>query len=112
MAPTCGPSATSPSDGADWAPDGRSILVTSAGQLFSVDVATGRATPHVIVGNPTAKLWNPQWSPDGTRILFRMKVNNVFDFYTMRSDGTDVFQLTNEPEDDYFADWGTYPLDR
>ena len=48
----------------------------------------------------------PQWSPDGTRILFRMKVNNVFDFYTMRPDGTDVFQLTNEPEDDYFADWG------
>ena len=101
-----------PIDGADWAPDGRSILVASAGQLFSVDVATGQATPHVIVGNPTAKLRNPQWSPDGTRILFRMKVNNVFDFYTMRSDGTDVFQLTNEPEDDYFADWGTYPLDQ
>ena len=85
--------------GGDWAPDGRSILITSSGQLFSVDAATGQATPHVIVGNPTAKLWNPQRSPDGTRILFRMKVNNVFDFYTMRSDGTDVFQLTNEPED-------------
>jgi Tol biopolymer transport system component len=96
----------------DWAPDGRSILVTSAGRLFSVDVATGQATPHFIVGNRTADLWNPQWSPDGTRILFRMEVNNVFDLYTMRPDGTDVFQLTNEPEDDYFADWGQYPLDQ
>jgi WD40-like Beta Propeller Repeat len=101
-----------PVGGGDWAPDGRSVLVTSSGRLFSVDVATGQATPHVIVGNRTANLWNPQWSPDGTRILFRMKVANVFDFYTMRPDGTDVFQLTNEPEDDYFADWGTYPLDR
>ena len=101
-----------PIDVGDWAPDGRSILVTSGGRLFSVDISTGQSTPHFIVGNRTANLWNPQWSPDGTRILFRMKVANVFDFYTMRPDGTDVFQLTNEPEDDYFADWGTYPLDR
>ena len=101
-----------PVGGGDWAPDGRSILITSSGRLFSVDVATGEATPLFIVGNRTANLWNPQWSPDGTRILFRMKVANVFDFYTMRPDGTDVFQLTNEPDDDYFADWGTYPLDR
>ena len=96
----------------DWAPDGRSVLIVSAGRLYSVDVATGQPTPHVMASNPTANLSNPRWSPDGTRILFRMQVNNVVDFYTMRSDGTDVFQLTNEPEDDYFADWGTYPLDR
>ena len=100
-----------PVGGGDWAPDGRSVLVTSSGRLFSVDVATGETTPHFIVGNRTANLGNPQWSPDGTRILFRMKVANVFDFYTMRPDGTDVFQLTNEPDDDFFADWGTYPLE-
>jgi hypothetical protein len=28
----------------------------------------------------------------------------------MRPDGTDVIQVTNDPEDDYPADWGTYPL--
>jgi len=26
--------------------------------------------------------------------------------------GTDVVQVTSDPERDYFADWGTYPLDR
>jgi Tol biopolymer transport system component len=106
------PAGNLPVGGGDWAPDGRSILVQSGRRLFSVDIATGQTTPHFIVGNPTIDLWNPQWSPDGTRILFRMDANNQFDFYTMRPDGTDVSQLTNEPEDDYFADWGTYPVDR
>ena len=101
-----------PVGGGDWAPDGRSILVTSNGRLFSVDISTGQATPHSIFGNRNEDLWNPQWSPDGTRILFRMNENNQFDLYTMRPDGTDVIQVTNEPEDNYFADWGTYPLDR
>ena len=99
--------------GADWAPDGRSILVSGAGRLYSVDVATGHLTPHVIRGNPSANLGNPQWSPDGTRILFTMNVGTgLSDFYTMRPDGTDVVQVTTDPERDYFADWGTYPLDR
>jgi TolB protein len=98
--------------GGDWAPDGRSILVTSSGRLYSVDVATGQATPHTIVGNPTVNLGDPQWSPDGTRILFRMKASTQFDLYTMRPDGTDVLQITNDPEDNRFADWGTYPVDR
>jgi dipeptidyl aminopeptidase/acylaminoacyl peptidase len=101
-----------PIGGGDWAPDGRSILVASGGRLFSVAISGGQATPHFIVGNRTANLSNPQWSPDGTRILFRMTVGGHVDFYTMRPDGTDVSQVTNDPEDNYFADWGTYPLDK
>jgi dipeptidyl aminopeptidase/acylaminoacyl peptidase len=97
----------------DWAPDGRSILVTSAGRLYSVDVATGTSTPHFIQGNRTANLGNPQWSPDGTRILFNMRVGTApADFYTMRPDGTDLVRVTSDPDQNYFADWGTYPLDR
>jgi Tol biopolymer transport system component len=98
-----------PIDGADWLPMGDPSSPRVAGHC-SAWMATGWATPHGIVETRPPSL-NPQWSPDGTRILFRMKVNNEFDFYTMRPDGTDVFQLTNEPEDDYFADWGRYPLD-
>ena len=30
--------------------------------------------------------------------------------FQMRADGTDVIRVTNGPEDDYPADWGTYPL--
>ena len=32
------------------------------------------------------------------------------DLFQMRADGTDVIQVTNGPDADYYADWGTYPL--
>ena len=32
-------------DRAEWSPDGRSILVSSQGRLYSVDIVTGSATP-------------------------------------------------------------------
>ena len=58
---------------------------------------------------------NPQWSPDGTRILFFRLVDvgggqTHTDLFQMRADGTDVVRVTNDPDDDYYADWGTYPL--
>jgi Tol biopolymer transport system component len=56
-----------------------------------------------------------QWSPDGTRILFTRQVDigggqTKADLFQMRADGTDVIRVTNGPEDDDPADWGTYPL--
>ena len=102
--------------GGDWAPDGRSILVTSAGRLYGVDVASGKATPVVIAASPGEDdLGDPQWSPDGTRILFNRDADigggqTRTDLFQMRADGTDVVRVTNDLNDDYFADWGTYPL--
>jgi Tol biopolymer transport system component len=54
-------------------------------------------------------------SPDGTRILFTRQVDagggqTQADLVQMRADGTNVIQVTNDPDDDYPADWGTYPL--
>jgi|GEM_PF-3370189 len=51
---------------------------------------------------PTAQCdATPQWSPDGSRILFQSNRHHAgacgtyYDLYTMRPDGTDVTQLTN-----------------
>jgi TolB protein len=105
-----------PVDAGDWAPDGRSILVESTGRLYTVDIASGTPTAIVIAASPDeGGLGNPSWSPDGTRILFTRSVDagggqTVAHLFQMRADGTDVIQVTNDPNDDYPADWGTYPL--
>lgn len=105
-----------PVDWGDWAPDGRSILVESGARLYTVDIASGAATAIVIAASPDeGNLGNPGWSPDGTRILFTRLVDvgggeTKANLFQMRPDGTDVIQVTNGPEDDYPADWGTYPL--
>jgi WD40 repeat protein len=96
-----------------WAPDGQSILVVSQGTLFSVDVATGKATRLRIKDQPATDIYGGQWSPDGTRLLIKLFVsNNNLELYTMAADGTDLVQLTFDPDDDRFFDWGTHPLER
>jgi Tol biopolymer transport system component len=43
----------------------------------------------------------PGWSPDGSRILFTRKVDDVnFDIYTIRPDGTDLLRLTTNRAND------------
>jgi Tol biopolymer transport system component len=95
-----------------WAPDGRSLLASSNDRLYSVDFATGKATMLRIKASPDAQIWGGVWSPDGTRILFKLHISgdNV-DLFTMLADGTDVVQVTNNPDDDRFMDWGIHPLD-
>jgi Tol biopolymer transport system component len=103
-------------DAGDWALDGRSILVESAGRLYTVDIASGTPKAIVIASSPDeGDLGNPAWSPDGTRILFTRLVDvgggqTKANLFQMRPDGTDVIRVTNGPEDDYPADWGTSPL--
>jgi len=55
------------------------------------------------------------WSPDGSRILIKRYMNGDvpnpnMDLFSMRSDGTDLIQVTNDPDDDRFMDWGVHPL--
>ncbi|MBK9121516.1 MAG: PD40 domain-containing protein [Chloroflexi bacterium] len=58
-------------------------VVNSNGSGFALLVADGN------------KNRNPVWSPDGTRIAFDSRtVENLFQIYVMRHDGTDVTQLT------------------
>ena len=98
-----------------WAPDSTSLLVARAGLLYSIDAATGIATTIRIQGDPGAVLLGGQWSPDGSRILFKRFMGDEndpnTDLFTMLPDGTDVVQVTNSPEEDRFFDWGTHPLE-
>jgi hypothetical protein len=82
----------------------------------AVDVGSGTARAIVIAASPDeGNLGNPQWSAEGTRILFTRLVDvgggqTKANLFQMRPDGTDVIQVIKGLEDDYPADWGTYPL--
>jgi len=62
----------------DWAPDETKIVYTSfTGEMYVGDVASG-AKSHLRSG------WQPQWSPDGSKIAFEA----VFNIWTINPDGT------------------------
>ena len=48
----------------------------------------------------------PAWSPDGSRILFTRKVDDVnFDIFTIRPDGSDLLRVTSHRSGDGHAVW-------
>jgi hypothetical protein len=49
----------------------------------------------------------PQWSPDGTMLVFQLVMDGQSDLYTVRPDGSDLVQITNTPDlDETDPDWG------
>ena len=55
-------------------------------------------------GDPLA-FANPQWSPDGTQILFYAGSNLAHDIYVVNVDGTGERALTNDPADEFWPTW-------
>jgi Tol biopolymer transport system component len=49
---------------------------------------------------------DPIWSPDGTSIAFYSSQNGTGGIYTMNADGSNVFDVTNDPSKSYYEhDW-------
>jgi WD40-like Beta Propeller Repeat len=99
---------------ASWSPDGNEILFASAnGSLFVVHPDGGglRAIP-LDTGGGFSFAFSPGWSPDGTRIVFSLFLDKTGqeDIYTARSEGTDLFNVTDTPGPEFSADWGPHPL--
>src|SRR5438046_4344050 len=62
------------------------------------DVATGKTT--VIKDGPSNNSYYPTWSPDGKRILFTLRQNEVWDLGLINSDGTDFRVLKKGAQDE------------
>ncbi len=90
----------------DWSPDGKYLLI-SAGlpgdkNIFLVNVAAETATQLTNGGNNAAS----SFSPDGQWIAFNsLRNNDQADIFIMRPDGSDVRQVTNDPEPDWQPQW-------
>jgi TolB protein len=90
----------------DWSPDGRHLLMyagaTGDKNIFLVDVDAKTAAQLTNGGNNAAC----SFSPDGQWIAFNsLRNNDQADIFVMRTDGSDVRQVTSNPEPDWQPQW-------
>ncbi|HEU4836395.1 MAG TPA: Calx-beta domain-containing protein, partial [Pyrinomonadaceae bacterium] len=85
----------------DWSPDGTKFVYATDREIFVMNAdATGQTQLTSIqqtFDGPTTD-FDPSWSPDGKRILFRRSTNNgigVSGVYVMNADGTNPRKLFN-----------------
>ena len=86
-------------------PDGTRIALTTvdkSGTTFVrhiavVDLATNKT--NVFKNVPSDNVYYPSWSPDGTRILFTLRVNELWDLGLINPDGTEFRTLKKGEQD-------------
>jgi Tol biopolymer transport system component len=104
-----------------WAPDGTHIAFasnrTGNGDIYVMDAdgrnavqVTGlglRPEPPDIIGADDTRQFEgyPTWSPDGTRIAFVGEVGDNAEIFVMDADGSNIVQVTDDPEGDWDPAW-------
>jgi Tol biopolymer transport system component len=89
-----------------WSPDGMQIAFTRISgaaheqdDLWLMDADGGNQHSIGVEG------FAARWSPDGSRFVYAANPTGNYDLYTCRTDGTNVQQITQTPEDEIFAAW-------
>jgi TolB protein len=82
------------------------------GIAFNADMGSGPRVVYLGEDGRTVQLSNgpgrdflEDWSPDGSHIVYHNEQNSNADLYTVRTDGSDLRQLTSHPYDDLQARW-------
>jgi Tol biopolymer transport system component len=93
---------------AQWSPDGREIISeTTQGRIFVSHPDGTSLTPiRLQTGTTRYFAFEPDWSPDGTQIVFCMYINGQEDIYTANADASNLAQVTNTPDVENGPDWG------
>jgi TolB protein len=91
----------------DWSPDGKSLLIYAGPPggknifLVNVDAETAAQLTNGGGSNGSAT-----FSPDGQWIAFNsLRNNDQADIFIMRPDGSDLRQVTSDPEPDWQPQW-------
>ena len=97
-----------------WSPDGSELLLVSNRGIAFGSGAIWRAKPapdcmrnaRMILREETLYRTQPQWSPDGKRILYSSHRGSQYDnLYLLPADGGEPYQLTHGDWDHFDARW-------
>ena len=97
----------------DFSPDGRYLIFTSVStsvdetMILRLDVVTGEVLnlSSMTAGALTVRDSGARFSPDGTQIAFVSAVGATRQLFLMRTDGTDLRQLTSDNNDSFAPSW-------
>ncbi len=79
-------------------PDGRTVVFSYHGNLWSVPAAGGQAVALTV---SAAHNTRPVWSPDGTRLAFASDRHGNFDVFVMPATGGEATRLTFHSADEF-----------
>ncbi|TVQ60750.1 MAG: hypothetical protein EA379_07570 [Phycisphaerales bacterium] len=83
-------------------PDGSTIVFVHGGDLYTVPVEGGRATPLTLHPSYNTR---PVWSRDGSMIAFASDRHGDFDVFVMPAAGGEATRLTHHSADDFPSDF-------
>jgi TolB protein len=96
-------------------PDGKSLAYQArlGDQSIELRVTTNASDSFKVIYRtdpdmPAGFLLAPNWSPDGSRVVFASKTGGNVDIYTIAADGTDLRRLTTDPLPDL---WPVFTAD-
>lgn len=101
-----------------WSPDGSKIAFqtprdmdqTAINELYVMNADGSGQTrltdiTSICVNTSNCSVWEPAWSPDGSKIAFRSAHGGDAEIYVVDSDGTNQVNLTNNSASDIGPSW-------
>lgn len=96
---------------AAWSPDGKKIAFKCYRGGYNICVMNSDGTNIKQLTQESANTHDPDWSPDGSKIIYSSARDGDWELYTMNPDGTNKRQITyNSVEDNFpsFSPDGKY----